>query len=251
MTGFPPGLSWRPGSWLVLSPPCHGQPPGSRWPPLTSRQGPQSFTASPTPSLPHSLNGLCLSFPLYLHPPPRAGDEPLTQPSCLSHHLMLPVSRPIPLSSQNLGSWSYPGRSPSLLLKTDPFSCQPDPNTVPAGTLPLPWLLETSHLLWPALFPIPTSPYVLIFFLTSLCQPLQQVGLRPLEVKSQGKGTDGCFAGLALRSRRSPSPRSGVSRRQPTGNHSPLPVFLKFYWNTTQPAIYILSAAAFVLQRQS
>lgn len=120
LTGFPILSRLEARLSPVLSPPCYRQAPGSRWPRPTSRQGPQSLTASsPTPSsLPSSLNGLLPQFPFVFASPPRAGDEPpnsahlpgpLSNASCCPDLLLRP--------GHNLGSWSYPGRAPPVLLR--------------------------------------------------------------------------------------------------------------------------------------
>ena len=39
-----------------------------------------------------------------------------------------------------------------------------------------------------------------------------------------------------------------VGQPRPVGQSGPLPVFIKFYWDTTMPIVYVLSVAALPLQ---
>lgn len=158
----------------------------------------------------------CLSFPLYLHPPPKAGDVSLTYPLCWAPIKCSLLSRPVP-SSQSHPGVLVPHRPISLLApeNCDQFSCHPDLNTAPAGTLPLHWLTETSKLPWPALPPPPHVPVPhLLSYLVMSAPPAS--GAQALGRKKSGKeGTGGHLAGLSLRSKRRLSPRSAVSKPQP------------------------------------
>lgn len=151
------GVWWRRSSFILSS--AAGSPVL-----LVDRQGPKSSTGS---SLILALStDCCLSFSLYLYPPPqRAGEDPSTQPSCL-------VPRMFALPQSQSGVLARP-RQVCLLApeNCDPLSCQADLNTVPAGTLPLPCFIQTSTLLlWPTLSPGP-SPRVGFFFWPCVSHP--------------------------------------------------------------------------------
>lgn len=115
-------------------------------------------------SKPRFFNGLLPQFLLYLHPPPKGWRGTLNSallPAPLSKTYCCPGCFLYPSHNRGLGPTQAGLLTPE---NCDPLSCQPDPNTVPAGTLPLPWFIKTSKLLlWPPLSSGP-SPSVVIFF---------------------------------------------------------------------------------------